>query len=220
MKTRRYLLLLSVLALSTVSYAQQDWAKFSHYEKENKAVPLKTQTIFMGNSITEFWVKKDPNFFRKNDFIGRGISGQTSCEMLVRFRSDVINLHPQRVVILAGTNDVAENNGQISLEHILENIISMVELAKVNQIEPILCSVLPAKVFSWRKKIYPAPIIIRLNSMIERYAQKKNILYVDYHKAMKDAQGGLPEKYSPDGVHPNLKGYQLMEKIVLKALKK
>lgn len=220
MKTTRYLLLLSALMLFTASYAQKDWAKFNRYEKANKAIPLKTQIVFMGNSITEFWVKKDSNFFRKNNFLGRGISGQTSCEMLVRFRSDVINLHPQKVVILAGTNDIAENNGQISLEHILGNIISMVELAKVNQIEPILCSVLPAKVFSWRKTLYPAPIIIKLNTMIERYAQEKGILYVDYHKAMKDAQGGLPEKYSPDGVHPNLKGYQLMEKIVLKALKK
>ena len=140
--------------------------------------------------------------------------------MLVRFRADVINLKPKAVVILAGTNDIAQNNGYISLENAFGNIVSMVELAKANNIKPILCSVMPAYEFGWRKGLEPAGKIIKLNAMIKAYADKNKIIYVDYHSALADERGGLPEKYSKDGVHPTLEAYKIMETIVQKAITK
>ena len=172
----------------------------------------------MGNSITEGWWNNDSLFFKNNGFIGRGISGQTTAQMLVRFRADVINLKPKAVVILAGTNDIAQNNGYISQENILGNIISMTELAKANHIDVILCSVLPAYDFGWRKGLEPADKIIELNKMIKAYADRNGFTYIDYHSQLADERGGLPEKYSKDGVHPTLDGYKIMEKILLPAL--
>lgn len=150
-------------------------------------------------------------YFQNNRYIGRGIGGQTTAQMLVRFRADVINLQPKAVVILAGTNDIAQNNGYISPENILGNIISMAELAKANNIDVVLCSILPAYEYSWRKGLEPAGKIIALNKMIKEYADKNNLTYVDYHSAMKDERNGLPEKYSKDGVHPTMDGYVIME---------
>jgi lysophospholipase L1-like esterase len=174
----------------------------------------------MGNSITEVWWPDDSTLFINNQYVDRGISGQTTSEMLVRFRADVINLKPKAVVILAGTNDIAQNNGYISLENAFGNIVSMVELAKAYNIKPILCSVMPAYEFGWRKGLEPAGKIIKLNAMIKAYADKNKIIYVDYHSALADERGGLPEKYSNDGVHPTLEAYKIMETIVQKAIKK
>ncbi len=159
-------------------------------------------------------------FFAEHRFVGRGISGQTSAEMLVRFRQDVIGLSPEAVVIMAGTNDLAQNNGYIALENILGNIASMCELAKLHKIRPILCSVLPAYRFGWRQEVPAADRIIELNGMIERYARENGISYVDYHSALKDGRNGLPEKYSGDGVHPNPECYKIMEAIVLPVIDK
>jgi lysophospholipase L1-like esterase len=158
------------------------------------------------------------DFFTSNNYVGRGISGQTTSHMLVRFRRDVVDLHPKYVVIMAGTNDVALNNGEISHENILGNIISMCEIAKANKIKPILCSVLPADRFRWRPQLTPAEDLVKLNKMIQEYAKSARIPYVDYHSVLKDENNALPEKHAADGVHPNLDCYKIMEEIIVKYL--
>ena len=217
---KKILLSVSAIFLALISFAQNqkhDWANFGKYEEANKATQ-KGAVVFMGNSITQGWAEKRPEFFKDNNYIGRGISGQTSSHMLVRFRRDVIDLKPTAVVILAGTNDIALNNGQISLNNVLGNIISMAELAKANNIDVVLCSVLPASGFSWRKEVSPANDIIQLNQMIKYYADQNKIPYVDYHSALKDENNGLPKKFAGDGVHPNVDAYKIMEQLVQKAL--
>lgn len=219
--TKKWMMIAACMLATSSLYAQQtDWANFGRYEAANKAVTKAPEVVFMGNSITEGWWNNDSTFFKTHNYVGRGISGQTSSQMLVRFRSDVINLKPKAVVILAGTNDVAQNNGYIALENVLGNIISMAELAKAHKIKVYLCSVMPAYEFGWRKGLEPAPKIARLNEMIKDYAQKNKLTYVDYYSKLVDDRGGLPEKYSKDGVHPTLDGYKVMEEIVSAALKK
>ncbi len=217
MKVYMRFLTLVLLFVSTTVFAQQkDWAKFDRYAAANDTVSVRPKAVFMGDSITDNWAKKDGAFFSDNNFVGRGISGQVTSQMLVRFRQDVINLNPKYVVILAGTNDIALNNGPISLDNVLGNIISMCELAKLHKIKPILCSVLPAEQFRWRKELQPAEDIIKLNEMIREYAKSEKIPYVDYHSALTNDKGGLPEQYSGDGVHPNIDCYKVMEEIILK----
>ena len=170
-------------------------------------------------SVTNLWAA-DSTFFIQNNFVDRGISGQTTSEMLVRFRQDVINLKPKAVVIMAGINDIAHNNGVIALENVYGNLVSMAELAKVNNIKVIFCSVMPAYDFPWRPGMKPADKVIQLNKWIKEYADKNGLTYVDYHSAMKDERNGLPANLSKDGVHPTLEGYKIMEKIVLEAIHK
>ncbi len=214
-------ILIAMFSFNEYAAAQErDWANFKRYEEQNKAIATPVNIVFYGNSITEMWVTTDPDFFSNNGFVGRGISGQTTSEMLVRFRSDVINLKPKTVVILAGINDIARNNGYISLENILNNIISMAELAQHNGIKTVLCSILPAKQLPWRKELSPAKDVVTLNDMIKSYATKNNITYVDYHTTLVDSEGGLPKKYAEDGIHPNLDAYKIMEELVMKALSK
>ncbi|MGM9759674.1 MAG: SGNH/GDSL hydrolase family protein [Parabacteroides sp.] len=208
------------LATATMSAQQKDWANFGRYAEANKSVQKPAKVVFMGNSITDGWWPADSTFFIQHGYVDRGISGQTTSEMLVRFRPDVIELKPQAVVILAGTNDVAQNNGYISLEHAFGNIVSMAELAKANRIQVILCSVMPAYEFPWRKGLEPAEKIVRLNEMIRAYAEANQLEYVDYHTALKDERNGLPEKYSKDGVHPTLEGYKVMEELVQQAIQR
>lgn len=201
----------------------QDFANYAKYEKQNQevmATKVTPNSVFMGDSITEGWVSKDPDFFRKNNFVGRGISGQVTSQMLLRFREDVIKLKPRRVIILAGTNDIAENQGPISLDKVFGNIVSMAELAKANNIKVVLCSVLPAYDFGWRKDMHPAEKVIALNKMIEAYAKKNNLVYIDYHSQMKDSRNGLDKMYTEDEIHPTAKGYEKMEAILLKKLGK
>ncbi|MEY4962699.1 MAG: hypothetical protein RLZZ323_18 [Bacteroidota bacterium] len=218
-----YLLFFLLVSMSEKSIAQ-DWANLAKYEKENTLLtPKKSgekRIILMGDSITEFWLKIHPDFFKGKPYIDRGISGQTTPQMLIRFRPDVINLQADVVVILAGVNDIAGNTGPTTNEKILGNIISMVELAKANKIKVILCSVLPAVNFYWRPNDKAAETIIQLNQLIQSYAKEHHIPYVDYHAAMADAQNGLPKEYADDGVHPNLKGYQVMEPLLEKAIQK
>lgn len=212
---KRISLLLLILFVAVTINAQQktDWANFSRYEEADKTAPHGA-IVFMGNSITQGWASSRPDFFKSNNYVGRGIGGQVSSQMLVRFRRDVIDLKPRAVVILAGTNDIAQNNGPITLENVLGNIISMCELAKANNIKVVLCSVLPAYQFGWRKELAPANDVITLNKMIKQYADANKIPYVDYHSALKDEQNGLPEKYAKDGIHPTPEGYEIMEKLV------
>lgn len=215
-----FVLAMCMLATSSLFSQQNDWAQFGRYAEANKSVETPTRVVFMGNSITDGWWNTDSLFFQNNRYIGRGIGGQTTAQMLVRFRADVIDLQPKAVVILAGTNDIAQNNGYIAPENILGNIISMAELAKANNIDVVLCSILPAYEYGWRKGLEPADKIIALNKMIKEYAGRHNLTYVDYHSALKDERNGLPEKYSKDGVHPTMDGYKIMERLISEALEK
>jgi len=216
-----YFLFFLLLGMSEKTNAQ-DWANLAKYEILNASLQPKQsgekRIVLMGDSITEFWLAIHPEFFEGKSYIDRGISGQTTSQMLIRFRPDVINLHPDVVVILAGVNDVAGNTGPTTPEKILGNIMSMVELAKANKIKVILCAVLPANDFYWRPNNKAAETIIQLNQLIQSYAKQQHILYVDYHTAMADTKNGLPKEYSNDGVHPNLKGYQTMEPLLEKAI--
>jgi lysophospholipase L1-like esterase len=170
--------------------------------------PGENRVVFMGDSITQGW-KLDESFPGK-PYINRGIGGQTSPQMLVRFRQDVIDLKPKAVVILAGTNDIAGNTGPMTLEQTEENIASMADLAKANGIRVVLCSVLPAFDYSWAPGLTPAPKIMDLNAWIRKYAAGKGFVYVDFYSAMSDERGGLPPTLSGDGVHPLPAGYAIM----------
>ncbi|MGL5787287.1 MAG: GDSL-type esterase/lipase family protein [Bacteroidales bacterium] len=217
---KRLCLLLFVLFTTLSGFSQsKDWAGFSKYAESNKVVTKSPKAVFMGNSITEGWIRQHPDFFKNNQFISRGISGQTTSQMLVRFRNDVINLNPEYVVILAGTNDIAQNNGYISNENILSNIISMCELAKLHNIKVVLCSVLPAAEYPWRKEIDAITNIRELNNLMEEYATANDITYVNLYAKMKDNRSGLPKEYTVDEVHLSPKGYEVMEDIVLPYIK-
>ena len=201
-----------------------DWAHLKKYEQNNselKKINEPDRVVFMGNSITEGWSFLDKDFFINNPFVNRGIGGQTTPQMLIRFKPDVVNLNPKAVVILAGINDIAENTGPVTIENIAENIISMAEIAKANEIKVFICSTLPAIDFPWSPGMEPGPKVIKLNSILKNYCDSNNIPYVDYFSAMSDEKGGLkvPEYTTADDlVHPNLAGYKVMEKIILKAL--
>ena len=196
-----------------------DWAQFYRYAEANKELSSTPFAILFGDSITDFWAGYDPDFFADNNLLGRGISGQTTSEMLVRFRNDVIALKPKVVVILAGINDIAENNGLISLDNILGNIRSMIELARLHKIKPVVCSLLPTGGFSWRPDIKPAPIIVDFNERLAAMAKAEKIPFVNYYSALADERGALRDGLSADGCHPNIKGYRIMEPILLRTLK-
>ena len=224
---KHFYLILSFLFLAPLTMFSQDkfsihdYADFLRYEKANKELGApaadENRVVFMGNSITEAWVAQSPEFFEENNYIGRGISGQVTHQMLLRFRADVIDLKPVAVVILAGTNDIAQNSGPASLEEIAANIMSMADLATQNGIIPILCSVLPAKDYPWKPGMDPLNKIPKLNAMIKTYALENNLSFVDFYEAMQDGKGGMkvPEHTSVnDLVHPNKAGYLVMEELV------
>ncbi len=216
---RIYILFIGIL-IPMMLVAQNDWAKYTRYAKANAEVSSAPKAVLMGDSITDGWPGADPSFFADNNLVGRGISGQVTSQMLLRFRQDVIDLHPKYVVILAGTNDIAENYGKIDMEKTFGNIVSMCDLAKANGIRPIICSVIPAAAFKWRPSVTDAAEqIVRLNDMLQKYAHANRIKYVDYHSAMKDDRGGLPAELAKDGVHPTKEGYDIMKALLLKALK-
>tara|TARA_B100001029_G_scaffold175303_1_gene176574 strand:- start:2392 stop:3120 length:729 start_codon:yes stop_codon:yes gene_type:complete len=198
-----------------------DYGNFAIYDQINKEVIIENnegRIVFIGNSITQGWKNFMPEMFDNQTFINRGISGQTSTEMLVRFRTDVINLKPKVVVILAGTNDIAGNTLFRGLETVAGNISSMAELARQNNIKVILCSVLPAANFPWSLGKSPDIKIPLLNGLIKDYAQKKGFYYLDYYNLMNDGNNGLKKDYGNDGVHPNMNGYKLMQRMVLDAI--
>lgn len=211
---------------SGVSAQKTDWAKFDRYAEANKEVQAepdnRRRVVFFGNSITQFWASKRPDFFKDNGFIGRGIAGQTTYQFLSRFREDVVNLHPRLVVINAATNDIAENSHPYDKQRTLGNIKSMVEIARANGIRVILTSTLPAAGFSWNKEIKDAPEkIAALNRLIAEYARQEKIPYVDYHSQMLDEDGrSLSRMYTEDGVHPTVAGYEVMEALILPCVRK
>lgn len=174
--------------------------------------------VFFGNSITEGWINIHPEFFAGKPYVNRGIGGQTTSQMLVRFRQDVVALQPAAVVILAGTNDIAGNTGPMALEDIFNNIVSMAEIAKANGIRVVISSVLPAADYPWSPGLHPAEKIVRLNAKLQEYAADNDCTYLDYHSAMKDERNGLPPNLAEDEVHPTLEGYMMMEPLVEMAI--
>jgi acyl-CoA thioesterase-1 len=200
-----------------------DWPNLAKYRDANAALPLpvtsEMRVVFMGDSITEGWAKIDPDYFASHPaYVDRGISGQTTPQMLVRFRQDVIGLHPAVVVILAGTNDIAGNTGPTTTEAIEQNLQSMAELARVSGIRVVLSSVLPVFDYPWRPGLQPVPKIAALNSWMKDYCAKMGCVYLDYFSAMADERQGLPTATSSDGVHPNKAGFAIMEPLADKAV--
>ena len=208
-------------SIKLIEFNGQDWPNLSKYKNANTqldSLESKDRIVFIGNSITELWTTVSPSFFDNKNYVNRGISGQTTPQMLIRFRQDVINLNPFAVVILAGINDIAQNTGPNTIQMIKNNIISMIELANSNKIHVILCSVLPAEKFPWFPEILPAQKVVNLNKELREYSNKNNILYVDFFSLMVNETMGMKMELSKDGVHPNKKGYLIMEKTLLKAI--
>lgn len=222
MDVRKLSLLIATL-MCWITFAEaQDWANLNRFREDNKKLPPaganEDRVVFMGNSITQGWINRVPDFFANRPYINRGIGGQTTPQMMLRFRQDVIQLQPKVVVILAGTNDIAGNTGPSTLEMIEDNIYSMTELAQAHGIQVVLCSILPAYDYPWRTGLEPAPKIVELNKRFKQYADTHGAVYCDFFTAMADERDGLPKELSEDGVHPNLAGYAIMGPIVEKAI--
>ena len=201
---------------------RHDWAQMKRYQDDNAKVgplnPGENRVVFMGDSITDGWIRQAPEFFKGKPYFDRGISGQTSPQMIVRFRQDVINLHPKVVVILAGTNDIAGNTGPETPEMIQDNFASMVDLARANGIKVVLSSITPSDDFWWNPGTKPASRIAEMNTWIKAYAAKRGLVYLDYYSAMVDDHGGMKREYTRDGVHPNPDGYAVMGNLAEKAI--
>jgi lysophospholipase L1-like esterase len=233
-------LIFSALLLSAGVYAQQpkpdtaakapaakedfsdDWADLRHYGAENNTLPAPTnkRVVFLGSSIFERWKVLVPSYFSNPDYIDRGISGQIAPQLLLRFRQDVINLKPKAVIILAGSNDIAGSQGHVTTERIMDNVASMVELAKLHHIKVILCAYLPVFDYPWRKGLQPAEKIIALNKAIKAYAAANDLILLDYFTPLVDSRNGQKAELTLDGVHPNVAGYQIMAKVTDEAIAK
>jgi lysophospholipase L1-like esterase len=211
------MLVLPRLAMAQAPSAAQ-FANLARYQAENAALAApvagESRVVFFGNSITEGWAKYFPAMFPGKPYIGRGISGQTTAQMLLRFRQDVVALNPAAVVILAGTNDIAGNTGPATLEEIESNLAAMTEIAQANNIRVLLCSVTPVFDYPWKRGLGPGPKIVALNSWIAQYAASRGALYVDYHTPLKDERLGMKAEYASDGVHPTEAGYRVMAGVV------
>ncbi len=199
-----------------------DWANINRFTAENKKLGPPSsrdkRVVFMGNSITEGWINMLPQFFEGRPYINRGIGGQTTSQMLVRFKQDVVDLKPTVVVILGGTNDIAGNTGPTTVEMIFENLVSMAELARANKIQVILSSVLPVYDYPWNPGLKPAEKIMALNDKLRNWCAANNAIYLDYFSAMVDERNGLKASLTNDGVHPTVAGYKVMEPLLEKAI--
>ena len=219
---KRSIILIFLATMSFFGYSQ-DWFGFNRYQADNERIITSgdwPEVVFMGNSITDNWAYFHPDFFSSNNFCGRGIGGQTSSQMLVRFTDDVIALHPKAVVIMAGTNDVAHNEYWVSPERVVDNIIAMCNIAQSNGIVPIISSIPPCSEFPWRKEINnPGQTIVEINKSLKAFADANGIVYVDYHSALTDEKLGLPKTLSNDGCHPLPDTYFTMEEMVLEAIR-
>lgn len=206
---------------------RDDWPNFARYRAANEKLgppkPGENRVVFMGNSITDGWIRSNPEYFEGRPYVDRGISGQTTPQMLVRFKADVIDLKPKVVVILAGINDIAGNTGPSTLEMIEDNLSGMATLAKANGIKVVMSSILPAFDFPWKPGMEPAEKVVKVNAWIKDYAEKNGMIYLDYFTAFADERKGMPLKYSKDGIHPTKEGYQVMgplaDAAIAKALK-
>jgi lysophospholipase L1-like esterase len=210
------------LACQSPEKLRTDWADLARYREANAELGPPSQgeqrVVFMGNSITDAWAQYFPAMFPGKPYVGRGISGQTTPQMLVRFRQDVVALKPAAVVILAGTNDIAGNTGPSTLEMIEGNLASMTELAQANGIKVVLASVLPVYDYPWKPGLEPAEKIVALNSWMRQYASAHHAVYLDYHSAMADDRQGMRKELSGDGVHPNEAGYRIMAPLAEQAI--
>ena len=200
-----------------------DWPNLSRYQDENRSVGIpekgKQRVVFMGDSITEEWSNLYPDYFDTKGYINRGIGGQTTPQMLIRFKPDVIDLEPDIVVILAGTNDIAGNTGPSNVKMITDNIFSMAELARAHQIKVVLSSILPVFEYEWAKEIKDVPATIdSVNDELKKYVNDHGLVYLDYFSPMVDQRKGLNKDYTYDGVHPNQDGYILMSSLAEKVL--
>lgn len=220
---------LAVLLLASPALADEegarvhtDWPYLARYHEQNLALLAsgkKAEVVFMGDSITEGWIEKRPGFF-SDGRVDRAISGQTSPQMLVRFRQDVIELHPKAVHIMTGTNDIGGATGPMTAEMTEANIMSMVDLARANGIKVILASIPPADHFFWRPGLETAPKIAAINDWMKAYAARQHLVYADYWSAMQDGRGGMKAGLASDGVHPTEQGYDIMAGVAEAALKK
>lgn len=225
---KKVILIMSFFSFFGLFSQAQEFNKLinlDRYAEANAALPApakgEKRVVFIGNSITDGWPNAHPDFFKSNNYIGRGISGQTSPQLLSRFRQDVINLKPVAVLINIGTNDVAQNTGPYNEEFTLGNIMSMAELADANGIKVILSSVTPAGEYPWRKEIKDVPQkIMSLNAKIKAYAKEKGFSYIDYFSVMCDENNALKSNLGTDGVHPNEEGYKIMEATAKKVIDK
>ena len=215
------------IRIATTQAENSDWANLGYYEKRNRELGLPDENekriVFMGDSITEEWGNLYPEFFSGNYYINRGIGGQTTPQMLIRFKPDAIDLKPYAIIILAGTNDIAGNTGPSTVRMITDNIFSMAELAKAYDIIVVLASILPVYQYSWADDVIDPPSMIdSVNSKIKEYVENQGLVYLDYYSSMVDDRKGLKLDYTGDGVHPNEAGYKVMsaiaDDIILQAL--
>lgn len=203
-----------------------DWPNLARYRAENAALPPaaagEQRVVFYGDSITDGWGRRPETgtFFPGKPYINRGISGQTTPQMVVRFRQDVIDLHPVAVVILAGTNDVAGNTGPMTPEMTEDNFSSMADLAHANGIKVIIASITPAFDYPWKHGMEPAPKIRAINAWLKNYCEQHGYTYLDYYTSLTDSEGGMKPGISFDGVHPNAKGYAIMTPLAQAAIDK
>jgi len=222
MKKTAFIILL--FTMTVFGFAQEDWFGFNRFRADNERIIQSgnfPEVVFMGNSITENWAYYHPDFFSQHNYCGRGIGGQTSAQMLLRFTADVINLHPKAVVIMAGTNDVAHNTYWVEPNKVVENVVAMCNLAKANGIVPIISSIPPCASFVWNPEIKnAAQTIVDINKDLKAYADANGIVYVNYHAALADEQNAFPKALSDDGCHPNPDTYFIMERLVLEAIEK
>lgn len=209
-----------------VRYLQQqlrDWPQLERYRAENAALPVaqagQPRVVFFGDSITEGWGPTGSGtFFPGKGYVNRGISGQTTAQMQLRFRQDVIALQPAVVVILAGTNDIAGNTGPATQAMIEDNLHAMRELAQAHGIGVVLASVLPVSEYPWQPGVHPAPKVRALNAALQRYARDQGVVYLDYYRALANADGGLDPVLATDGVHPTPAGYARMAPLAEQAI--
>lgn len=222
MKLSVFLLMGLFLGVFFKAQSAVDFANLARYKEDNATIlntRKKTDVVFMGNSITEGWVKSHPEFFSENNYAGRGISGQTTSQMLLRFQNDVVALKPKLVVINGGTNDIAQNTGVYDPDFTFNNIKAMADIAQSNGIKVIIASVLPAAAFPWRKDITDAvQKVDALNSRLKQYTHANKLIFADYNTVMRNEKGGMREGLSKDGIHPNTPGYAIMEPIIKKAI--
>lgn len=201
-----------------------DWANFKKYAPENQQVPQRQKgekrVVFLGNSIFEGWLRLRPEFFAGKPYYNRGISGQTTPQMLLRFYEDVLALDPAVLVLKAGINDIAQNTGPYDQQRTLNNLKAIAQLARINKIKVVLCSVLPASDFKWRPGLAPGDKVIALNREIQRFAEKDGYYYLDLYSAVVDDQKGMKPEYANDGVHPTVEGYKVLEPLVEAAIRK
>ena len=220
MKKATFIITFLIMTFSV--FSQNDWFGFNRFKADNERIVNSgefPEVVFMGNSITENWAFYHPDFFREHNYCGRGIGGQTSAQMLMRFTADVINLHPKAVVIMAGTNDVAHNTYWVEPGKVVDNVVAMCHLARANGIVPIISSIPPCAAFVWNPEIKnAAQTIVDINKKLRAYAEANGIVYVDYHTALADKQNGFLKQLSDDGCHPNPDTYYIMEELVLKAI--